>query len=207
MASPGFTHPLGLIVAQLNCLALMLRDVGPADTGDDLTRLVSHPRDVMNRVCRDLDDTAFFHRADLLQTYRWNLPYLLCDPLALAEVLRDIILMSLQASGEGGIVITDMDYSAKGLRISISDSSGHVRTSDERNDVWWAGSQRYRRLCALNSCLDDMGGTLVVAFHPDEGVVVEIYFPSSLCLGSAMISGWLEGGNDRGQCGTQRHIP
>ena len=139
--------------------------------------------------------------------YRWGVPLLLCDPLVLSEVIRELVSAALKASGEGGLVIVDSHFGLEGLRFSISDSSGHNPIQRSGDAAAWQQSYRYRHLCALAAQIDAMGATQIASFHPDEGVVVELLFPPALCLGASVIMGWRKAANDACDPSTQRHSP
>ncbi len=197
MASPGSSHPLGILMAEIHRLASAIRQA----VGDDdaampaLPTQVCDPTAVIRSVCKGLDDFAFLQGADLLRCYRWDKTLLLCDPAHLGAVLAEIISASLKAAGQGGAVIVDSQFGPAGLRLSISDSSG----GDGVDAVAWQGSEHHRLLCALTARIEQMGAVQVIGFHRGEGVVVELVFPTAFCLNARMMDRPPSAANQRGR--------
>lgn len=54
--------------------------------------------------------------------------------------------------------------------------------------------------------VDAMGATMIVACHPDEGVVVELLFPPSLCVERERVAPCCPAANDiKPRQGRKRH--
>lgn len=185
MASPGFTHHLNDLWCQFARLAALMR--APATVPDKPTVAApseAHavcPQDILRKVGHLVGDDAFSHHVDIMRRYRWDMPLLHVEEVLLVALLTEVVRSAITSAGQGGAVVCSLHYGPEGLRFSISDSSGV--TGQHVN--WGRDSNRYRILGHLEADAERLGARLLMSVHAGEGVVVEVLFTPSRCLGPA----------------------
>lgn len=175
MATPGFTYHLSDLLAQLQRLSGLLTNPsrGSLIPPSTAPAVWSDPYRCIEKAGWRVSDYAFFHHVDILRPYGLPAPLLTVDEGLLLPVLESLMKSAIEASADKGAVVCHLHRDGRGLRICICDSSGvsagHI--------LQLATGSRLSLMREVALEVDAMGGTLLVACHPDEGVVVELLFP------------------------------
>ena len=178
MPTPGFSHHLNDLIEQLMKLAEAMRAANKYVEPWPRSPLSVCPKRVLKQSCWRVGDEAFFHHVDVMRRYHWHMPLLNVDGLMLASVLTDLMRLAIVCCGERGAVVCGLHNGPKGLRFSVSDSSGVTG----REKDWLEGcTRRHDLLSKLEQDALVLGGQLLVSVHEGEGVVVELLFPPELC--------------------------
>lgn len=179
MATPGFTHHLSDLLAQLHRLSGLMGDPLPIvpEALPSMPVVWSNPRRCIETAGWRVSDYAFFHHVDVLRPYSLPMPMLMVDEVTLTSLIVDLMKSAIEASANKGAVVCHLHQDQRGLRICICDSSGH----SPKHILQLEENSRLRIFKQAAIEVDALGGVLIVACHPDEGVVVEILFPPE-CL-------------------------
>lgn len=179
MATPGFTHPLSDLLAHLNRLSALMRGTAEEPVAAVAAPLVwTDPRLCIEKAGWQVADYAFFHHVDVLRPYALSPTWLMVDEARLTAIICDLMKSSVEATADRGAVVCHLYQDARGLRICVSDSSGHNAGHILKLD----GISRLRIIRQIALQMDDLGGSVIMACHPNEGVVVELVFPPALCV-------------------------
>lgn len=181
MATPGFTHHLTDLLGNLAKLSTLVRGPAPGHLLNEPDRLAD-PALCLKAAAWHVADYAFFHHVDVLRPHTLPMPLLDVDEVALTAVISELLRSAIEATANKGAVVCHLYRDRHGLRVCVSDSSGQ----SPQQILWWDGSSRFQILRHLAVEVDTMGGTMIVACHPDEGVVVEILFPPDMCIERAV---------------------
>ena len=192
MATPGFTHHLTDLLGQLSRLSALMRGPATVESLIDPDQALADPARCIKDAAWRVADYAFFHHVDVLRPYGLPMPLLGVDAVALTAVVSELLRSAIEATSDKGAVVCHLYRDDHGLRVCVSDSSGQ----NPQQILWWQGSSRFQILKHLAFDVDAMGATMIVACHPDEGVVVEVLFPPALCVERSVAVSYIPAAND-----------
>ena len=171
MASPGSPDHQPALQARLAHLSdLFSEQADPSPLSD--------PAQCLKQAGLRVSDYAFFHHVDVLRPIGPVVPQLAVPTGTLTSMAARLMVSAISACSGGGSVVAYVHRDEHGVRLCFCDSSGYSPRPVD------AGERlAVLRLTAVE--MDALGGTLIVAHHPDQGLVVELLFPPPLCLDPA----------------------